>query len=76
MPTPQEIALVVEQASCLFLSMMQDVSYQRKIAGLRLRTKNSPGYWYKIPQYLNNIYLTNHEDANSAKKDGEENSYC
>ena len=74
MPTPQEIALVVEQASCLFLRMMQDMSYQRKIEGFRLRTKNTPGYWYKMPQYLKNIYLTNHEDAKSTKKDEEGDS--
>ncbi|MEG4812638.1 hypothetical protein QUA82_34585 [Microcoleus sp. F8-D3] len=27
MPTPQENALVVEQASCLFLRMVQDVRW-------------------------------------------------
>jgi len=53
---------------------MWQVRYQRKIEGFRLRTKNTPGYWYKIPQYLNNIYLTNREDAKNTKKDGEEDS--
>ncbi|UNU25908.1 hypothetical protein D0A37_20690 [Microcoleus vaginatus HSN003] len=64
----------MEQVSCLFLRMMQDVSYQRKIEGFRLRTKNTPDYWYKVPQSLNNLYLTNREDAKNAKEDGEEDS--
>ncbi|MEG4484310.1 MULTISPECIES: hypothetical protein [unclassified Microcoleus] len=29
MPVPQENSLFVEQASCLFLTMVQDVSFNR-----------------------------------------------
>ena len=31
MPVPQEINFIVEQASCLFLTMMQDVSKKNLI---------------------------------------------
>jgi hypothetical protein len=31
MPVPQEINLIVEQASCLFLTMVQDVSLKKNL---------------------------------------------
>jgi hypothetical protein len=30
MPVPQEINFIVEQASCLFLTMVQDVRFNRR----------------------------------------------
>ena len=49
MPVPQENSLFVEQASCLFLRMVQDVSLYRSRASKR--------EWQRSLQYLYWLHL-------------------
>gem|GEM_PF-5646983 len=49
MPVPQENSLFVEQASCLFLRMVQDVSLYRSRAGKRERQRSLEQlYWLHL----------------------------
>ena len=45
MPVPQEINFIVEQASCLFLTMMQDVSKKKSNS----QHRNSLLYQLSLP---------------------------
>ena len=47
MPVPQEMNFIVEQASCLFLTMVQDVSFIRLTTAILYR--------FRLHQYCSNV---------------------
>jgi hypothetical protein len=62
-PTPQEKSFFVEQASCLFLSTVQDVSNKRNVDNMAVANFDVMCIWtYKlirnILNYLQDIYCT------------------